>query len=109
MNNSNKIYYTASEIASLLGFNISKIRFWTQEFKEIKPTYSPTGAIRYRDQDIDTFKLICFLVETEGYTLEGARRQLKKRRQSQQKRLDIKRDIVEVRDILKSIKEEIER
>jgi len=72
-----KRYYRIGEVAKFFSVNTSLIRFWEKEFDIIKPRKSSKGNRLFTLDDIDNFKLIYRLVKEKGYTLEGAKQQLK--------------------------------
>ena len=57
--------------------NTSLIRFWEKEFKEIKPKKNNKGNGLFTPKDVRTFRVIYHMVKTKGFTLEGAKKQLK--------------------------------
>lgn len=61
----------------MLGVAPSVLRFWEDEFEQIKPTKNKRGVRSYTQQDIEVLKRIRYLTRDCGYTLEGAREQLK--------------------------------
>jgi DNA-binding transcriptional MerR regulator len=72
-----KLYYTIGEIAKAFNVNASLIRFWEKEFKILKPKKNSKGTRRYSSIDVENFQTIHHLVKEKGYTLEGAKEQLK--------------------------------
>ena len=72
-----KRYYKISEVANAFQVNISKIRYWTDQFDTIKPKTNAKGDRFYTHTDIEAIKLVFHLVEEKGLTLEGARKSLK--------------------------------
>lgn len=76
--NLDKLYYSIGEVAKMFEVNASLIRFWEKEFSIIKPKKNKKGNRLFTHKDIQNFKLIYQLVKVEGFTLEGAKQQLKK-------------------------------
>jgi len=72
-----KRYYSISEVAEMLGVSNSLIRFWETEFSVIKPNKNSRGDRRFTRKDIDNLKIIYHLVKEKGFTLEGAKREIK--------------------------------
>lgn len=72
-----KLYYTIGEVSDMFGVNPSLIRFWETEFKQIKPKKNKKGNRLFTPKDIKTFQVIYHLVKVKGFTLEGAKQQLK--------------------------------
>ncbi|MFK7757524.1 MAG: MerR family transcriptional regulator [Flavobacteriales bacterium] len=74
-----KRYYSISEVAAKLNVNTSLIRFWEKEFSAIKPKKNKKGNRLFTPQDIIYLHKVYALVKEQGFTLEGARNQLKKK------------------------------
>ena len=72
-----KIHYTIGDAAKLIGEAPSLIRFWENEFKQLKPQKTAKGIRKYTQKDIELLKLIHHLVKEKGMTLEGVRSYLK--------------------------------
>ena len=72
-----KLYYTIGEVSKAFKVNPSLIRFWEKEFEVLKPKKNSKGTRRYSSVDIENFQTIHHLVKEKGYTLEGAKEQLK--------------------------------
>jgi len=72
-----KLYWTIGEVAKMFDVNTSLIRFWEKEFDIIKPHKNKKGNRLFTKGDIDKFKEIFQLVKERGYTLDGARKELK--------------------------------
>lgn len=72
-----KLYYSIGEVAEMFDVNASLIRFWEKEFAVLKPKKNKKGNRLFTDKDIDHIRQIYQLVKKEGYTLEGAKQQLK--------------------------------
>ena len=73
-----KRYYKIGEVAKAFGVNTSLIRFWDQEFDIIKPKKNAKGNRLFTIEDVENFKLIYNLVKERGFTLDGAKKKLKK-------------------------------
>ena len=73
-----KIYYTIGEVAEMFQVNTSHIRFWSNEFDVIKPSTNKKGNRLYTQSDIENLKKIYHLVKEKGFTLKGAKVELKK-------------------------------
>ena len=53
------------------------LRFWETEFPQLKPVKSSTGQRMYRQRDVENVLHIKKLLYDEGFTIAGARQQLK--------------------------------
>lgn len=75
--NYTKRYYTIGEVAEQFGVSKSLIRFWESEFDTLKPHKNSKGDRRFTAKNIEELKLIYELVKKKGFTLEGAKREIK--------------------------------
>ncbi|MBQ0127056.1 MAG: MerR family transcriptional regulator [Bacteroidales bacterium] len=68
-----KLFYSISEAAGIIGESVSLVRFWSNSFESyIKPRRNAKGNRLYSAADIETLKQIHLLVKDKGMTLEGA-------------------------------------
>lgn len=75
-----KLYYTIGEVAAMFNVNTSHIRFWSKEFDVIRPATNKKGNRLYTLSDIENFRKIYHLVKEKGFTLKGAKTELKENR-----------------------------
>lgn len=68
-----KQYYPISEVAGMFGVNISQIRYWENEFPQLKPRKNGKGDRLFRPEDVKMLVLIHDLIRRRKYTLEGAK------------------------------------
>lgn len=102
-----KLYYGIGEVSQMLGVNSSLLRYWETEFDCIKPMKNKKGDRSYTAKDIDLLRRIIFLTRDCGYTLEGAREQLKSKGDDSN-RQEIVRSLQEVRAFLETLKESLD-
>ncbi len=103
-----KIYYRINEVAKAFDVNASLIRYWEKEFSFlIKPKKNGKGERLFTKKDIDNLKLIYHLVKENGYTLDGAKKKLRQKRQKVNKNLsvierleNIKKELIEIKNKL---------
>jgi len=69
--------FRIGELAKQLKVKKYVIRFWEKEFG-MSTDRSMGGQRFYTQKDVDTFTQIKYLLYTQGYTIAGARQQLKK-------------------------------
>jgi len=72
-----KLYYSISEVSDLFDLNASTIRFWEKEFEMLSPTKNKKGNRLFTKKDIDYLAQIVDLVKQKGFTIQGAKEQLK--------------------------------
>lgn len=71
-----KLYFRIGEVSKLAQTKPYVLRYWETEFPTLKPTKSRSGHRRYRRDDIEMVLQIKRLLYEQGFTIEGARRQL---------------------------------
>lgn len=72
-----KLYYSIGEVAKMYSVNTSLIRFWEKEFDIIKPKKNKKGNRLFTPKDVENFNKIYELVKIKGFTLDGAKKELK--------------------------------
>ena len=82
MKKSSKAYKTIGEVADILELestgekkNTHTIRYWENEFKQIKPIIINKRR-HYDERNIDLLKKIKFLLKDKGMTILGVKKQL---------------------------------
>jgi len=74
-----KRYFSITEVADQLGLTASQLRYWEKEFTPLKPRTNARGKRFYSSNDIEIIQQIAWLVKDQGYTIEGARKAMRKR------------------------------
>jgi DNA-binding transcriptional MerR regulator len=72
-----RLYFRIGEVARLCKLPAYVLRFWQTEFPQLKPVKSSTGQRMYRQRDVEIVLRIRKLLYDEGFTIPGARQQLK--------------------------------
>ena len=72
-----KLYYSITEVSEMFDLNASTLRFWEKEFEILKPTKNKKGNRVFTKKDIDYIGQIVDLVKHKGFTINGAKEQLK--------------------------------
>ncbi len=72
-----KLYFRIGEVATLCKLPAYVLRFWETEFPQLKPVKSSTGQRMYRRKEVETVLRIKQLLYEEGFTIAGARQQLR--------------------------------
>ena len=73
-----KPYYSISETAQMFNVNTSLLRYWEKEFTQIKPFKNKKGGRYFTPKDIEIIQIIYNLTKIQGYTLQGAKDELKR-------------------------------
>tara|TARA_B100000941_G_scaffold288583_1_gene265773 strand:+ start:1166 stop:1504 length:339 start_codon:yes stop_codon:yes gene_type:complete len=74
-----KKYFTIGEVAKNLKLSTSQIRFWETEFKELNPKKNSKGSRKFTEKDIVILKEIQSLLKNKKYTIDGAKKIIKKK------------------------------
>jgi DNA-binding transcriptional MerR regulator len=102
-----KRYYTIGEVADMFNVSKSLVRFWEQEFVVLKPHKNRKGERLFTPKNIAQFELIYHLVKERGFTLNGAKREIKARRQLQKQKEKILKKLKQVKRGLEDLREEV--
>ena len=68
---------TIGEVAAATGVKTHVLRYWEQQFPQLKPLKRSGGRRYYRREDIMLIERIDDLVNAKGYTLKGAKAALR--------------------------------
>ena len=101
-----KLYFSIGEVADMLGVSQSLLRFWETEFDCIKPHKNKKGNRSYTEQDIKLLRNIYYYTKECGFTLEGAKEQLKKKNIVNEKTQTID-TLLNIRKFLLELKDEL--
>ena len=71
-----KRYFTIGEVSELCGVKSHVLRYWEQEFSQLKPVRRGNRRY-YRHQDVVLIRQIRNLLYDQRFTIGGARSQLK--------------------------------
>lgn len=106
-----KRYFTISEVSQLCAVKAYVLRYWEQEFPQLKPTKRRGNRRYYQQQDILLVRQIKKLLYEDGFTIEGARAQLSSTPEtvSQSIKTDVivKKVIAELESVLQNLQSEI--
>ena len=71
-----KRYFTISEVSTLCVVKAYVLRYWEQEFPQLKPIKRQGNRRYYQQEDVLLVRQIKKLLYEDGFTIEGARAQL---------------------------------
>ena len=69
--------FRIGEVASAVGVETHVLRYWETEFRSIRPQKSSRGQRVYSRRDVDTLLRVKELLYDRGFTIAGARKQLR--------------------------------
>ena len=71
-----KRYFTIGEVSELCDVKPHVLRYWEQEFTQLKPVKRRGNRRYYQRQDVIMIRQIRSLLYDQGYTIGGARQKL---------------------------------
>ena len=71
-----KRYFTIGEVSDLCGVKPHVLRYWEQEFPQLKPVKRRGNRRYYQRQDVLVIRQIRALLYDQGFTIGGARNRL---------------------------------
>jgi len=85
---SEKKYFRIREVSELLKVESHVLRYWENEFRQIKPQKTGAGQRVYSAKDVQTLHLIKHLLYNEKFSIKGAKQQLGQRKTALQERIN---------------------
>ena len=71
-----KRYFTIGEVSELCGVKPHVLRYWEQEFPQLKPVKRRGNRRYYQRHDVMLIRQIRSLLYVDGFTISGARNKL---------------------------------
>jgi DNA-binding transcriptional MerR regulator len=102
-----KVFFSISEVADMLGVNASLIRFWDKEFSVLKLQKNKKGNRIFTKDDIQQLKVIYHLVKEKGMTLKGAQHLLHRNREGTTKTAEVIEKLLNIKQQLSDIRNEM--
>ncbi len=96
-----KRYFTIGEVSDLCAVKPHVLRYWEQEFPQLKPVKRRGNRRYYQRQDVLIIRQIRSLLYDEGFTIGGARQRLTGD--------EAKTDVTQSQQIIKQLRLELEQ
>jgi DNA-binding transcriptional MerR regulator len=96
-----KRYFTIGEVSELCLVKPHVLRYWEQEFPQLKPVKRRGNRRYYQRQDVLIIRQIRSLLYDEGFTIGGARQRLTGD--------EAKTDVTQSQQIIKQVRLELEQ
>ena len=96
-----KRYFTICEVSDLCLVKPHVLRYWEQEFPQLKPVKRRGNRRYYQRQDVLIIRQIRSLLYDEGFTIGGARQRLTGD--------EAKTDVTQSQQIIKQVRLELEQ
>lgn len=109
MDTLDKKYYKIAEVAEMIGVPASTLRFWEKEFPQVKPVRNAGGSRFYTPANVETLRMVYFLVREKGLRIEAARQALAANRSGVLRHADAVRRLREVRSRLTGLLDALTR
>ena len=103
-----KLYYSIGEVSEMLSINASSIRYWEKEFDILKPKKNAKGDRFFTKEDIEKVRLIYHMLKEKGYTVDGAKVQLKDKYEEENRKMALIGKLNKVRNFLVEMKSQLE-
>jgi DNA-binding transcriptional MerR regulator len=105
-----RLQYSIGEVAEMLGESVSAIRYWSVVFDGIiNPLRNNKGKSNgdrmFTPKDLDTLKIVYYLVRKQGMTLEGAKKRIIDNREGESRNAEIVNRLENIKSELLEIKE----
>jgi DNA-binding transcriptional MerR regulator len=95
-----KRYFTIGEVSELCAVKPHVLRYWEQEFPQLKPVKRRGNRRYYQRQDVLVIRQIRSLLYDEGFTIGGARQRLTGE--------EAKSDVSQSQQIIRQLRVELE-
>jgi DNA-binding transcriptional MerR regulator len=92
-----KRYFTIGEVSDLCGVKPHVLRYWEQEFTQLKPVKRRGNRRYYQHHEVLLIRRIRELLYEEGFTISGARNRLDNALHGDERRSDDRNDTRAVR------------
>jgi DNA-binding transcriptional MerR regulator len=95
-----KRYFTIGEVSELCAVKPHVLRYWEQEFPQLKPVKRRGNRRYYQRQDVLVIRQIRALLYEQGFTIGGARNRLEGE--------EAREDVTQTQQIVRQMRTELE-
>jgi DNA-binding transcriptional MerR regulator len=103
-----KIYYSITEVAQMAEVKAHVLRYWETEFPALRPRKNRAGNRTYTEKDVRLVLLVRKLLYDDGFTIKGARKRLRDRKNSDLEQIEIPFSVSEQRESIAKLRRELE-
>ena len=83
-----KVFFKIGELSRIIGVPEHTLRYWEEEFGQIRPEKTKSGQRLYRRRDIETLLQIKDLLWEQKFKIAGAKQQLRRSAQDERIKLE---------------------
>ncbi len=91
-----KRYFTIGEVSELCGVKPHVLRYWEQEFTQLRPVKRRGNRRYYQRHEVLMIRRIRDLLYDQGFTITGARNKLQELVQSERERRRVSGELIDV-------------
>ncbi len=97
------------EVAEMFDVNPSLLRYWEEQFPQLKPKRNRKGNRHYTPEDLELLKQIYHLVKERGMRLDGARKALREQRKTggEFRPAELVERLQRIRSLLEAVREDL--
>ena len=101
-----KRYFTIGEVSELCGVKPHVLRYWEQEFAQLKPVKRRGNRRYYQHHEVLLVRRIRELLYSQGFTISGARNRLENSQEDSKQGKEISLDSIreELRNIVEILR-----
>ena len=102
-----KRYFTIGEVSDLCGVKAHVLRYWEQEFSQLKPVKRRGNRRYYQHHEVLLIRRIRELLYDQGFTINGARNQLGGQSSLEIKAPNIVKEVTVSGELLENLRKEL--
>ncbi|HRH72538.1 MerR family transcriptional regulator [Zoogloea sp.] len=107
-----KRYFTIGEVSELCGVKPHVLRYWEQEFTQLRPVKRGGNRRYYQHHEVLLIRRIRELLYQDGFTISGARNRLDeiaaRKREDAEESVGLREQLASVRAEIKSILQDLQ-
>ena len=107
-----KRYFTIGEVSELCGVKPHVLRYWEQEFTQLRPVKRGGNRRYYQHHEVLLIRRISELLYQDGFTISGARNRLdeiaSRKREDAEESVGLREQLASVRAEIKSILQDLQ-
>ncbi|MBW6511866.1 MAG: MerR family transcriptional regulator [Desulfuromonadaceae bacterium] len=104
-----KLYFKIGEVAEITGVKPHVLRYWESEFGSFRPSKSRSRQRLYQRRDIELALSLKELLYHQGFTIAGARKQLRSAGRDTPEKIDLSLGVTHERQLLQDVCADLRR